>query len=618
MPYPMKRDTRLGAEHWTGCHSFENIICDGHLDQTSGTRQGGLKMGGTYWYHYQLDGEVDFHNPAEPSTTTCPMLPGQSVNLLNVPMHFSSSNRRHRNASVSSTSSDLRTMDPEDKYVNPRPAPKPALACLNTLAPQSSVPNLGSSHSSNSTAPVRASHGRNASLPSSAVSLRSFRLPRKASMDARGRSASPTPATTGLRAAFRHLAPTKANATEAKISRGRIGYPASHRERLSSEQARRSDHEAADHPQKSNSSAGSEAASRGRSPTPTDLKQAQSETLALRQSVEQFSGIEAAFTVPSFQNHRKQRSRSREPSPLRQPLISSEQPKGEFKIRDANSSQYQPLETLKEVVSAQNTPMWPPSGPIVPVCKLDEADHTSGSSSKRLPTLPHIPSSVFSPGIHTKAPLSGAFKGPEGFTSSLLKVSLSDESPSSIDRSHFSQWTGTTNSSFSSSQWSSVFFDGNSPSLTPKTDPPSQLTSPWGIKSPALSHDIVKPRASFCVFDKDRMPSVISSSTISSCDNTSPSSPLSETFDPTRAPRDEPVSVQKRYGMMLGNFGGYKLPVDGQNSEATLKRHLPYYTDVQHNGDSDHMKIAEQELPHSTTMQQLIQELSYLGDIIQE
>lgn len=47
----MQRDTRRGREHWTGCHSFENIICDGNLSTAGSTRDGGLKMGGTYWYY---------------------------------------------------------------------------------------------------------------------------------------------------------------------------------------------------------------------------------------------------------------------------------------------------------------------------------------------------------------------------------------------------------------------------------------------------------------------------------------------------------------------------------------------------------------------------------------
>lgn len=49
-PYPMQRDGRVGPEHWTGCHSFDNIICDGNVAANLQTRDGGLKMGGTYWY----------------------------------------------------------------------------------------------------------------------------------------------------------------------------------------------------------------------------------------------------------------------------------------------------------------------------------------------------------------------------------------------------------------------------------------------------------------------------------------------------------------------------------------------------------------------------------------
>ena len=47
----MQRDARRGKEHWTGCHSFENIICDGKVGAAGTARDGGLKMGGTYWYY---------------------------------------------------------------------------------------------------------------------------------------------------------------------------------------------------------------------------------------------------------------------------------------------------------------------------------------------------------------------------------------------------------------------------------------------------------------------------------------------------------------------------------------------------------------------------------------
>lgn len=53
--YPMKRDDRVGPEHWTGCHSFDNIICDGNVAASSQKRDGGLRMGGTYWYYVCYD-----------------------------------------------------------------------------------------------------------------------------------------------------------------------------------------------------------------------------------------------------------------------------------------------------------------------------------------------------------------------------------------------------------------------------------------------------------------------------------------------------------------------------------------------------------------------------------
>lgn len=47
----MTRDIRLGAEHWSGCHNFANIVCDGNLEGLGSSRNGALKMGGTYWYY---------------------------------------------------------------------------------------------------------------------------------------------------------------------------------------------------------------------------------------------------------------------------------------------------------------------------------------------------------------------------------------------------------------------------------------------------------------------------------------------------------------------------------------------------------------------------------------
>ncbi|KAI9845603.1 MAG: hypothetical protein M1838_001687 [Thelocarpon superellum] len=126
--YPMDKDTRKGAGHWRGCHKFENIVCDGDPCALAKTRDGGLRMGGKYWYYYELDGDVECHNPHEPSTSACPVLPGQIVNVLEIPFEIGSESPRDRSGSVNFLASIEpveRTMDPADKYISPRPAPTP-------------------------------------------------------------------------------------------------------------------------------------------------------------------------------------------------------------------------------------------------------------------------------------------------------------------------------------------------------------------------------------------------------------------------------------------------------------------------------------------------------------
>src|SRR5580704_94499 len=50
-PWEMVRDNRRGRGHWTGCHTFRNIVCDGDATGIHERRDGALKMGGTYWYY---------------------------------------------------------------------------------------------------------------------------------------------------------------------------------------------------------------------------------------------------------------------------------------------------------------------------------------------------------------------------------------------------------------------------------------------------------------------------------------------------------------------------------------------------------------------------------------
>ncbi|RKU48048.1 hypothetical protein DL546_007874 [Coniochaeta pulveracea] len=119
-PYPMERDTRRHEGQWRGCHSFrETTLADGA--DGDARKDGDLTMGQTYYYYYELDGTNEVHDSTLPSTNDCPYLPGQTVNTLWVPIERS---LRKRSASLSSMrDTDLRTMNPKDKYVNPRPPP---------------------------------------------------------------------------------------------------------------------------------------------------------------------------------------------------------------------------------------------------------------------------------------------------------------------------------------------------------------------------------------------------------------------------------------------------------------------------------------------------------------
>ncbi|KAJ6441660.1 aldehyde dehydrogenase [Purpureocillium lavendulum] len=122
--YTMRRDVRRGRGQWRGCYSFKDIVCDDVAPSTA-PRNGGLKMGATYYYYYELDGSTEAHDPAESSTTACPFLPGQTVNTLIVPVEQS---LRQRSASLNSMRGEsFRTMDPDAKFATPRPSPVPAV-----------------------------------------------------------------------------------------------------------------------------------------------------------------------------------------------------------------------------------------------------------------------------------------------------------------------------------------------------------------------------------------------------------------------------------------------------------------------------------------------------------
>ncbi|KFY07904.1 hypothetical protein V492_06715, partial [Pseudogymnoascus sp. VKM F-4246] len=146
--YPMEKDPRRGHREWRGCYSFKDITCDGDSVNPS-KRNGGLKMGQTYYYYYEIDDGIEIHDPTRPFTTACQYLPGQPVNFLWVPVEESP--LRERSASVGATGPDIKTMNPADKYLTPR-APPPTPKMLPRLNTSPSV--ITRKRGARSTSPV--------------------------------------------------------------------------------------------------------------------------------------------------------------------------------------------------------------------------------------------------------------------------------------------------------------------------------------------------------------------------------------------------------------------------------------------------------------------------------
>lgn len=134
-PYRMQLDRRRGNTCFSGCFTFENIIFDG-LDayMLPKSRSGGLKQGGSYWYFYRLDYNYEACDETEPLTTDCPLLPGQNLNVLEVPIERLEPPSRCASAGAtmsitgslgnwSGSRASTHTMDPHSKFAVLRPPP---------------------------------------------------------------------------------------------------------------------------------------------------------------------------------------------------------------------------------------------------------------------------------------------------------------------------------------------------------------------------------------------------------------------------------------------------------------------------------------------------------------
>ncbi|TDZ68237.1 hypothetical protein CTRI78_v002233 [Colletotrichum trifolii] len=144
----MERDIRRDRGQWRGCHTLKDVVADDESGAMDNKRSGGLKMGQTYYYYYEIDGTQESHNPALPSTSQCPYLPGQIVNSMDVPYELA---ERKRSASLGSLhNSDYKTMNPHDKFITPRPpppvpgSPHPRLGSAPAAVPPRAISRAGS------------------------------------------------------------------------------------------------------------------------------------------------------------------------------------------------------------------------------------------------------------------------------------------------------------------------------------------------------------------------------------------------------------------------------------------------------------------------------------------
>ncbi|RMZ88507.1 hypothetical protein DV736_g4263, partial [Chaetothyriales sp. CBS 134916] len=417
--YPLQRDSRIGLEHWSGCHKFSNIIFDGESDDADYLpRDGGLRMGGTYWYYYKLDDEVEFYNSVEPMTTLCPLLPGQLVNVLQVPYALSGS--RSRKASMSSTSSEQRTMEPGDKYVNPRKVPRPKLERLQT-SPTGVAGGWSSSAPSSSAASATqggwsASTGKS-SAPSSASTLKMPSLSRKRSHSSTRGDQSPSKTlASGIMTALKLLKSPRSRSPEQRVEGGgpRLDQGLEKADGLGL--ARRNSDSETRPGRQIGAADGSRSATQ---------EKPEHDLLFRRRPIS--GGSMDSLSLSSFAEHRRQRSRSRESRSrsLRSSLGLSDM--GGEGPNEAAERRKQ-LSTVKEVASAQNTPGLGlrPNGP-------GTADLRKATAAldleKRLPTLPNTPSSAY------PASLTESEEG--------SKVALNIEH----EQSHFSSTTIDTDSS---------------------------------------------------------------------------------------------------------------------------------------------------------------------------
>ncbi|OKL64680.1 hypothetical protein UA08_01051 [Talaromyces atroroseus] len=618
-PYAMERDRRMGAGHWRGCHTFTDIVRDGTSPSQSPGRSGGLKMGGTYWYYYRLDGDAEFYNEVEPVTSLCPLLPGQPVNVLNVPIILPDTDHLHRrDNSISSVKSDQRTMDPKDKFMNPRtpPKPRPGLPRLKTSPEfyQQAAPSSSSffnlSNSNDNRSPM--------SQPASSTHSPMFRLAPKVKV---ARSVSP-PRSRGLRAAFLNIAGTRSPGVDHSDdyinNYNNNAYhdpqPVVRTERSNSPMR----------PPVPISIPSSNNSSKVASPmgSPIELDGMETRKLPFRHPQvdhEQTRG------PPSIRVRRASKS-SRDNTPLPElSLLGSSSSPSSTKTELSGFSRPPRLETLEEALSQRTTPM------VLDPQKLSTTPSPISTPvlfhlrEKRLPTLPNSPSSVMDAELRAidaqyrpidMELLRSHFSDD---TSGIASTLYNSESQSPQEKSRFSEWSTDTElvspaSMTSSSTFNADHLSHSSPLLnhshhTANNDNTGNAEYDRALEAPLPSISVSGPTTPVLSSEPEIILSPIeltsdspllpSTAAVTSPIDLEFSSINFEECDYDNRTDSFHVSDPKRQGAILPFLRVVTpLSVSAHQTEHQLKRSSEDYT-VQ-----------------SAAMKELMEEIGYLGDMI--
>ncbi|KOC10175.1 hypothetical protein AFLA70_94g002961 [Aspergillus flavus AF70] len=594
--YPMEHDRRVGPGHWRGCHSFTSIICDGTPKNMGSSRSGGLKMGGTYWYYYLLDDDMEYYNHAEPVTSHCPLLPGQPVNVLHVPVILPDTHPIHScDRSPSPQQTEERTMDPNDKYMNPRQAPKPALPRLRTSPPLLQQPTPAWSFN---TSPLSLLTNRGASQPNSATPKATIHNGQRPSGSKAARSVSP-PRSRGLRAAFRQWNASSpdlnvADNQNSDSTKLRLAFkPAMGRtESLETPQNTSKDHHAdqAGHTSKGN-------------------------LLPVRPA----SSVHPETTILSIQDRRALNPKTTERATPRTPLTLQTSHET-ITTRNYDNKKARPHAPQDSVASVDSVSLL---ATALPVAVEDAVTPTPFTfAEKRLPTLPNTPSSVMDEALRDLEAREKELDA-ENLRSHFSDFSTTEESTSSspCERSHFSEWSTDTEVVSPESMTPSLTFnDGNQ---TCSALEGMNFAEVWKNSAPAETSDPNTPQLT-----------VNSTSSPATLGGDSPlldlpPPRLTVSLSPSDmdfsslciSDADEVERDPKRHAAFFGGVEGLGLLRSPGPSTVQFAGNVHSDAEATHNGKNaapGYDRFSISSLPgQSAAMQEMMDELSYLKSIIQ-